>query len=267
MIKVRQDGRWLFWHSSVGKVDAANLASYFRLDEPFQEIFGSFPEDPYLTRAIQRFWGLRLLRQDPWECLISYILSIASNIPKISRSIEALCRLTGDRLSMDGMVRHAFPPPEAVAALSLRKLESTGMGFRAPYVREAARAASSGEISLKRLLRKPYGEARELLMELPGVGEKVADCVCLFALEKLEAFPVDRWMKRVIEEGYFRGKRISPGGILSWASSYFGPKAGYAQEYLYYDARTGGVPGRGIEVRRGGEGSGVVNDGDQACAD
>lgn len=211
--------------------------SYFRLEDDLDTIHQSISVDMKMKEVVRQFSGMRLLRQDPFETLISFIISQTSNIPRITSTIERLSRSYGRRIRFLNKNYYAFPEPEQLARVQESDLRKLGLGYRAPYVREAAIAVHEGSMDLEGLRGKTYGVARKELMELKGVGPKVADCVLLFSLDKLEAFPVDRWMKRVIGELYFHGIAPSEKRIQEWAGTNFGTYAGYAQQYLFHFRR------------------------------
>lgn len=215
---------------------------YFRLDESHDEFLRQAVPDPGLRRALARFPGLRLLRQDPWEMLVSFIVSQNSNEAKIRRTIEALCRLCSDAIKDPDGAAHAFPAPAALASLSLAQLRSTGMGYRAPYVQAAAQEVASGRLEPHRLGTMPYGEAFDRLLRLDGVGPKVADCILLYGCDQRAAFPSDVWVRRFVRETYLRGpKNPSHERIRAFAWRHFGPQAGYAQHYLFHYRRVVGA--------------------------
>lgn len=213
------------------------LMYYLRLDDDLAGIYAKIGKDERMRRAITQFYGLRLLRQEPWECLASFICSISSNIPRISDCIESLCRKMGDPLEMDGHVRYSFPTPERVMELGETGLRLLGWGFRAPYLAGTADRIGQGIYDLDGLRELTYDDAKKDLMSLHGVGDKVADCVLLFSLEKLDSFPIDRWVRRAVEEWYVIGENPSYDAIRSWALDYFGGHAGYAQQYLFHRRR------------------------------
>lgn len=186
--------------------------------------------DTVLSRVLPRTRGIELLAQDPWEVLISFIVSQNNNIPKIIRSIESLARALGEPL---GNGVHAFPSPARLAASRPATLRASHLGYRAPYVREAARQVAEGRLDLDRLRRMPEDDAREALCELPGIGDKVADCVLLFALGHVTTFPVDVWVRRAVERLYFGGRPRPLREIRAFARDRFGPLAGYAQQHLF----------------------------------
>ena len=173
------------------------LWRFFRLDDDLTAIQEELGRDPLVAEAIARHPGLRLLRQDPWECLTAFICSTHSNIPRIAGIMERLSVTYGRAVTMRGLTRHGRPGPEALAEAGEMRLRELGLGYRARYLAGSAAKVASGDVDLEALRAAPYAQAQEALRTLPGVGEKVADCVLLFSLDKLEAFPIDRWVRRV----------------------------------------------------------------------
>lgn len=225
---------------------------YFRLDDNLPFIISRISRDALMRQAVQTFPGLRLVRQNPWECLISYICATCKNIPAIKNMILRLSTRFGEKIAIGNRGFYTFPEPHRLAAATLEALRRCGLGYRAKPVREAAKLVESQKLDFDRLEEASYEEARTTLMRLPGVGCKVADCVLLFSLEKLDAFPVDVWMKRAILKHY--GERFEERfmtticgetslsrkqyeNMSSFGRGYFGEYAGYAQEYLFAFAR------------------------------
>lgn len=190
--------------------------------------------DPVLARVLPYTAGISLLAQDPWEVLISFIVSQNNNIPKIKRSIDGLSRALGEPL---GEGAFAFPAPERIAAASTRTLAACALGYRVPYVRAAARLVADRRLDLAALSRTDHVGARSALLEVPGIGEKVADCILLFGLRHHSAFPIDVWVRRAVERLYFRGRARRLREIQAFAQDRFGPLAGYAQQHLFAYAR------------------------------
>jgi len=212
----------------------ARLSRYLGLEQPLSRIERDLSADRVLRRILSSTTGIALIRQDPWECLISFVVSAFNNIPKIEMTLDRLCRRFGEPLNGAGW---SFPSPERLARATLPELRRCVLGYRAPYVREVARRVDAGEFDLWAPSSLPYDEARRLLLDLPGVGEKVADCVLLFAYGKGEAFPVDVWVKRAVERWYFKGTSTPERAIREFARRRFGRLAGYAQQHLFYYAR------------------------------
>ena len=230
------------------------LKHYFAIDEDHRAILEQFPSDPILCAAIQFCAGLRVLRQDPWECLAGFILSSAKQIvhieqiwQKISRRWGAPLKISLDHFTLGGEgdgdfakwpQLYSFPDPQTIANLSESDLRKYSLGFRSPYLLAAAREIASGKLSLESLQKTATQEARKRLMILNGVGQKIADCVLLFSLGKSDAFPVDTWILKVLRYLYFHNKRkITPKKLRDFADSYFGVYGGYAQQYLFHYVR------------------------------
>jgi N-glycosylase/DNA lyase len=231
---------WLKWVAKT-PIHEERIRHYFRLDTSHTEFLEQMPHDPFLSRAIRHFAGLRLLRQDPWEALISFIISQNSNEAKIRSSIERLAHIAGAAVDFAGERWRLFPAPAALASLTLADLRSTGLGYRAEYVREAARRVERGALAPHALSNLPYEEAFANVLALPGVGEKVADCVLLYGCDHLQAFPTDVWVRRFMQETYYRPRRRpSHERLQRVAWKRFGPMAGYAQHYLFHYRRAVG---------------------------
>lgn len=216
------------------------LTDYLQLDLDLSAILATFPDDEPMRCAIAACPGLRLLRQDPWECLASFILSSTKQIVQIQQIIALLCERFGEPVigppDFPGMC--AFPSPPKIASLSEVQLRGCKMGFRAPNLRATARLVDEGKLDLARLATMPVGEAREQLMQLPGVGRKIADCVLLFAYGFQSAFPVDVWVLKALREMYFPRRRPKLKQLHHFSETHFGPNAGYAQQYLFHYRRT-----------------------------
>jgi N-glycosylase/DNA lyase len=211
-------------------VDESFLVRFFRLDESLDSIYKEIDRDPIIHQAIDRYRGMRLIRQDPWECLISYLCSSAKSIPHIRSMIETLCRASGKKVSLGNFIGYEFPEPSCI--LPSPHLEAAGAGFRAPYLVQAGQCMDRPR--LMNLMALAYPEARQSLMKLAGVGKKVADCVLLYSLDFLEAFPIDTWIKKGLQESYFGGKSMGEKKLETFVADHFGPLAGVAQLYLYH---------------------------------
>ncbi|HEY4675426.1 MAG TPA: DNA glycosylase [Candidatus Bathyarchaeia archaeon] len=233
--------------------DVEFVKNYFGLHDDLAKILSQITKDKHIRKAVEAFKGLRILRQDPWECLISYICATYKNIPAIRQMLERLSAKFGEKISFDDYDSYAFPTMEKLAKATVGDLAKCGLGYRAKYVHETARTLCGSGFDFEQLKNAEYEKTREELLGFSGVGLKVADCVLLFSLGKLEAFPVDVWMKRVILRHYanhfpseFTEKASSRRSLTSseykklslFGRSYFGEYAGYAQEYLYHYERT-----------------------------
>lgn len=218
---------------------AASVRRYFALDEDQAAVESELAsKHPVLGEIISTRPGLKILRQDPWECLTSFILSAHNNIPAIERTIEALCEMLGNPA---GFGRKTYPGPYAVLNCGEAVLNAARCGFRGRYLAATAKKIVSGEVDLKGVGSLPTPAARSELMRLPGVGRKVADCVLLFAYRRLEVFPVDVWVKRAMARLYPETRSMSPERVAEEGERRFGRYAGYAQEYLYWLERTGAL--------------------------
>ena len=213
------------------------VRDYFRLDDDLPAIYAQLCRDERLAAAVERHWGLRILRQDPWECLIAFICSQNSNIPRIAGMQETLANTLGGTATLGALTRRTFPTPEALASAGEARLRELGLGYRARYVAATAETVAAGGLDLLALRDAPYEDAKAALVALPGVGEKVADCVLVFALEQMDAVPIDRWVRRALEEWYLDGQRLSYRDLWAWTREAFGPYAGYAQQYLFFRRR------------------------------
>ncbi|MBI2873014.1 MAG: DNA-3-methyladenine glycosylase 2 [Chloroflexi bacterium] len=215
---------------------ALALADYLRLDDDLPAIHRGLSADAQVSAAIRKYPGLRLLRQDPWECLVSFICSSNSSIRQIGRTLERMAHAYGESRRLGALERHTFPSPERLASVGETGLRALGAGFRAEYIAAAAQMVASGGLDVAGLRLRPYNEARAALLGVPGVGPKVAECVLLFSMDKLDAFPVDRWVRRALEEWY-GVRRLKPPELRAWALERFGPYAGYANQYLFHHRR------------------------------
>ena len=225
-------------------VVAPLIRDYIRLDDDLPEIYSVLERDDRIRGGIDRFRGMRVLRQDPWECLVSFICSANNNIPRITRNVGDIASAFGSPI-LDGTSGvNAFPSAEQLAEAGEAALRELGLGFRAKYVAAAAERVSQSQIDLYSLREASYQEALDALVELPGVGDKIANCVLLFSLDKLEAFPVDVWIDRALREWYFSpsGETVPRVRMRAWAQERFGRYAGYANQYLFHQRR---MEGRG----------------------
>lgn len=216
------------------------LTHYLQSDVDLPAVIRTFPTDQPMQDALSACRGLRLLRQEPWECLASFILSATKQIVQIRQIIALLCERHGTPIETAAgePVRFAFPSPTQIARLDESQLRACKMGFRAPNLLAAARQIEAGAINLERLPDMPLIEARAELMKLRGVGVKIADCVLLFSCGFNEAFPVDVWIKRALKDLYFPRRRPTEKRLQHFATTYFGPHGGYAQQYLFHYMRT-----------------------------
>jgi len=228
IFSLSQKGDCLFYEGE--GVDEPFLTHFFRLDEDLDSILKKIDRDPMIHRAVRRYRGMRLIRQDPWECLLSFLCSSAKAIPHIRSMIECLCRAAGKKIHWRNYISYGFPEPHGIE--DALQLEQVRAGFRTEYIVETNRSIDRDQLlALKRL---SYEEARRSLMGLSGVGKKVADCVLLYSLDFLRAFPMDTWIRRGLKKVYFHRKKVGEKAMEQFVSDHFGPFAGYAQLYLYH---------------------------------
>jgi N-glycosylase/DNA lyase len=224
------------------------LREFLQTEIDLAAVLKKFPDDEPMRTAIANCHGLRLLRQDPWECLASFILSSTKQIVQIRQIVALLCERFGEPCSVEPVARlgsatsrtlqFTFPAPQRLAACSESELRACKMGFRAPNLLAAARTIAEGKFDLEHIRQLPHAEARAELMKLRGVGGKIADCVLLFAYGFDSAFPVDVWIERALQQLYFPRRRASEKRLRRFAATHFGPHAGYAQQYLFHYMRT-----------------------------
>jgi len=261
-LRVKQEGDTLRCVSSSEHIDSAFVRRYFRLDVELEEILSSMMKDETISLAVQTFYGLHLIRQDRWECLASFVLATNANIPRIKKMVQSVCMRFGEPIQFEGIEYYTFPAPGVISGASLADLSACGLGYRAPYLKRVAASVEEGKVDFSQLSLLSYEEAKRTLVNelqgekpLPGVGPKVADCVLLYSFDMDEAFPIDVWIAREIVRSYpnlldpLLRKKFSPGRsakigrgdydrISAKVRSYFGPNAGYAQQYLFMMARS-----------------------------
>jgi N-glycosylase/DNA lyase len=247
-LKIRQIGKALEFENA--NVDF--VKNYFGLNDDLPRILLEISRDEHIKKAVRMFSGLRIIRQNPWQCLISYICATYKNISAIEQVLLNLSKKFGEEIHFARQKFYTFPTPEKLAKATAQELAGCGLGYRVRYVSETAKKVHESHFDFEGLRKMTYEEARKELLGFPGVGLKVADCVLLFSLGKLEAFPVDVWIKRVILKYYaehfpkefvrkiYGNKSLSKAEyetLSFFGRNYFGEYAGYAQEYLYHYER------------------------------
>jgi N-glycosylase/DNA lyase len=223
----------------VGSKPTARLCRhYFGLDHPLKEICASFPDEPVMREAVTFCQGLRILRQPRWECLATFITSSMKQVAHIRQISLRLRKQFGKAHSLGQLTIYSYPTPERIAALNERQLRECALGYRAKNLLATAQRITDGRVDLESLAALSDDELRARLCELPGVGMKVANCVLLFAYERLRAFPIDVWIERVLREKYFsRRRQPTVRELREFASNHFGKHGGYAQQYLFHHVR------------------------------
>ena len=238
-VELHQTDGFIFARTALPETDWRWLENYLQLNVDFTAVVRSFPDDVPMRNAVAACRGLRLLRQEPWECLASFILSSTKQIVQIRQIIAALCARHGEPVAVPpGEIEaFAFPTPAQIAARTEAELRDCKMGFRAKYLLQSARVVAGGGLDFATIGLLPLDRARELLLKLPGVGPKIADCVLLFACGFPTAFPVDVWVMKSLRRFYFRNRRVHLARLRDFAAAHFGPNAGYAQQYLFHNLR------------------------------
>ena len=215
---------------------------YFDLDRDYGAIKDTLCEnDPVMKKAIERGYGIRILRQDEWETLISFIISSNRGIPMIKKSIEELSEKYGEFIgTYRGRKHYAFPEPEALLNRTIDEIRLCRTGYRAKYIADAASIVGERQMNIYNIRHLDTDMARRDLLRISGVGPKVADCILLFSMGKFDAFPIDVWVKRVME--YFYLQEDMPLKVIQdYGQKRFGKYAGFAQQYLFYYARELGI--------------------------
>jgi N-glycosylase/DNA lyase len=247
------------------------LRNFLQTETDLAAVLKTFPDDEPMRAAVAACRGLRVLRQEPWECLASFILSSTKQIVQIRQIIALLCERFGEPLTSSvrnaglragelvnetiapgrrpALQNHSFPTPQRLAAATETELRACKMGFRAPHLLAAARQIADAKFDLEKIRSLSLAEARAELMQLRGVGGKIADCVLLFAYGFDSAFPVDVWIERALRQLYFPRRRVTETKLRHFAATHFGPHAGCAQQYLFHYMRTK-VKNAGGEVTR-----------------
>lgn len=214
--------------------------NYFDLGTQYTEIKQKLSQDPVLETAINFGSGIRLLRQDLSEIILSFIISANNHIPRIMKIVDSICESYGPPISFNGIKYYSFPDLQSIAASTLEQINICRAGYRCNYILETSRTLAADQINFNLISELPTPESRKLLMKLQGVGPKVADCILLFSGSKFDVFPTDTWVRKVMKELYF-GYEPTINEINTFASQKFGSLAGYAQQYLFYYARSNGI--------------------------
>ncbi len=209
--------------------------NYFDFKTNYQKIKKILSNDSVLKSATEFGDGIRILNQDLWECVVSFIISASNNIPRIKKIINTLCELCGEKINYMGETYYSFPTPEKIYSLGISGIAPIKAGFRDKYIISAAEFFMN-DFNDAYFESLDYKSAKKELMKISGIGNKVADCIMLFALSKRNSFPVDVWIKRVVEHFYFEEEQTIE-IIQKFSQEKFGELGGYAQQYLFYYAR------------------------------
>lgn len=238
VIKIKQDKNKLFVlsnnYSNLEKV----VREYFELDKDYKIIEERISKvDEYVEKAVKNTSGLRHLKQDFFETIISYIISANNNIPRISKSVNEISKRYGKEIEFEGEKYYLFPRPEELKKVTIDEYRECGVGFRDKYIYNTVRKINNGEINLENMQEMDTLTLRNLLLTLMGIGPKVADCILLFSCSRQEVFPIDVWVERVMKKLYFDDKDVSKKEILKYADEKFGKDAGIIQQHLFYNIR------------------------------
>lgn len=238
-VRISKDGGDVILHNTSLEDFLSVWKDYLDLDCDYSQIKARLTSggDRVMAEAVEYGGGIRILRQDLWETMISFIISASNNIPRIKKIIELLCANFGDAHDYEGNTYYSFPLPERIASLKLEDLSVIRTGFRDKYILNCAKKVCSGEIDLDYIRSLDTVRAKKTLMNIYGIGNKVADCIMLFGLSHRDAFPVDVWIKRIMEYYYFGNKPQSIKTIADFAYERFGELGGIAQQYLFFYAR------------------------------
>ncbi len=226
----------------IARSSSNSINNFFREEDNLKKILSNINRDKIVEKAVKQSPGLRLIRQDPFQCYISFICSSNSSIQNIKLMLENLCKKFGTKQEFNGYKLSTFPKADILANASMKDLIDCRLGFRAKYVKGAAQAVNSGEIDFTWLKKTDYSTSLETLKKILGIGNKIADCIMLFSLDKMESFPIDRWTQRILLKYYkkiFDNVTEKPMTEKKYEKlheeivKYFGSYAGYAQQFLF----------------------------------
>ena len=223
-----------------GVEDVNLINNYFDLERDYENIKNHYKDDEILSKAMEFGYGIRILNQDKFETLISFIISANNNIPRIKKSIEKISQKYGKKIIYNNEEFYSFPTPKELSKATLEELRECGVGFRDKYILKTANEVASGEINLEKISELETEKAKKELLKITGVGPKVADCILLFSMKKVDAFPIDVWIKRIMENLYIK-KEVTLKEIEKYSKEKFGIYAGIAQQYLFYYIREKGI--------------------------
>ncbi|MGC8656477.1 MAG: DNA-3-methyladenine glycosylase family protein [Thermoplasmata archaeon] len=219
-------------------ISTDEIKEYFRLGDDLEKVKKSIGNDSVLSMLFEYYNSMRIIKQEPLECSISYICSIASNIRKISSVINKISQMSGYEVELDGIKNYSFPTYDELIKLTKKDFDMAGAGFRSEYILNFLKYVGENKETFYSLDKLPYEEALKTLTSIRGIGDKVANCILLFGFGKLEAFPVDRWVLRAMKKFYVEQK-MSNEKIRQFAQNKWDGNAGYIQQYLFHGIRNG----------------------------
>ena len=235
-LRIRKKNNYIEYENSKKTIFESEIKNYFDLDNDYSNIFLEL-NDKNASLAFQHFDGMKVLNQDPWECLISFIISAWSNVPKISKSINDLCLELGDKQAVGAEIGYSFPSPNIISNVNENYLRKFALGYRSKYVLATSQMLNNNLNLIYDLFNCEYDIALNELLKFPGVGDKVANCVLIYSLKKHFAFPVDLWVDRILVEDYKLEKKVSLVKKRQWAQNYFGKYSGIIQHFLFHHKR------------------------------
>jgi N-glycosylase/DNA lyase len=240
IVTVRHSGDHEKGSLRVDRRDRKEVAGRFRLSDNMDKVYAYIETDAFMKGATARYPGMRLTLNDPWETTLCFILSQFNNVKRIRATTKSIINRFGPKIYSDGvLVGRGFPSTEVLQKRKVSDFVACGAGYRARYIKAAAEYCTEN-LDLESLRGKSYEDTKEELLTIPGVGSKVADCIALMGYGKLEAFPIDTWVKRTMERVYFGGRTKKEEAIRELAFEKWGRMAGYAQQYLFWHGRQQG---------------------------
>lgn len=243
VLNIKQEGKTLIFQGVCENDIKETVEEYFDLKTDYTKIKQELAKiDEHLAKSIQYGQGIRILNQDFWECIISFIISANNNIPRIKKIIENMSKAYGEKIIWNGNTYYTFPTPSALSKASIEDLRGLGLGFRDKRVYETTQCVLNGDFDIEKVGKiADINELKEKLLTLSGVGEKVADCIMLFSLKRFEVFPIDVWVRRVMNELYIKNEdetKVSKAELQKLAKEKYNKLAGIAQQYLFYWKRS-----------------------------
>lgn len=236
IIELYQEGQRIVF-DNVDEKDFENIwTDYFDFKRDYEQLIEDISKEKIMRAATEYGKGIRILCQDEWETLISFIISANNNIPRIKKILDCFSKTFGKKISYKGKDYYTFPTPEDLQGITEKNLEEIKSGYRAKYIVDAVQKINEGQVDLYSLKNLKTEEARKELLKIKGVGPKVADCILLFSMRKYSCYPIDVWIRRVTEKLYFK-RESTPKEIQKFAEDMWKEKAGFAQQYLFYYAR------------------------------
>ena len=235
-IRLRKKNNFIEYENSQKIIFESEIKNYFDLDNDYSNIFLEL-NDKNASLAFQSYEGMKVLNQDPWECLISFIISAWSNVPKISKSINELCLELGDKQVVGSETGYIFPSPNIISNVNENYLRKFALGYRSKYVLATSKMLNNNLNLIYDLFNYEYDNALNELLKFPGVGDKVANCVLIYSLKKSFAFPVDLWVERILVDDYKLEKKVPLVKKRKWAQNHFGKYSGIIQHFLFHHKR------------------------------